>query len=214
MAALPFINWRGTGSIKTLCNCRTDLFHCAVLDSSIRYIHTGQKVRNEWVLNLFIEWNRECYVNSPVPAVACMQKWGLWLLLRWGGSNCTSHCAAQSAAICTIHHQYFCTCCLMGTFKTAAIHHRHERYRKFIFWVCSVRFVLYLFIGFVSLLFSYHIFTGFFYVSIFKFNFFLQEINHSVFWSQPGKSDNDIYIQYWLDSIADTVNWNLMLHQF
>jgi hypothetical protein len=152
VAALPFINWRGTGSIKTLCIRGNDLFHCAVLDSFIWYIPAGLNIRNEWVLNLYIEWSRESYVNSPVPEVACVQKRELWLLLGWGGSNCTSHCAAWSVAICTVHRQCCCTWRLMGTFKTAAVHHRHERYMKFIFWICSVRFVLNLFIGFVSLL--------------------------------------------------------------
>jgi len=161
VAALPFINWRGTGSIKTSCYCGTDLFHCAVLDSFVWYIHTGENVMNEWVLNLYTEWNRESYVNSPVPEVACVQKWGLWPLLGWDGSNCTSHCAAWSVVICTVHHQYFCTCCLVGTCKTAAVHHWHERYMKFIFWVGCVRFVLYFFIDFVSLLvFISHVYWG------------------------------------------------------
>jgi len=38
VAAVPLINWRETGSIKTQCNCGTNLFHCAVLVSYDTFI--------------------------------------------------------------------------------------------------------------------------------------------------------------------------------
>jgi len=120
-------------------------------DSFIRCILIEGECKEPLNVELMYSWNRESYVNSPVPEVACVQKWGLWLLLRWGGSNCTPHCAAWSVVICTVHHQCFCTGCFVGTFKRAAICHRHERYMKFIFLVCSLSFVPYFFIDFVPL---------------------------------------------------------------
>jgi hypothetical protein len=181
------------------CNCGTDLFHCGVIDSIIWYIHIGENIKNQCVLNLCTDWNwnKVSYVNFPVPEVACMQKWVLWPLLRWGGSNCASHCAAWSVATCTVQHQCCCTGCFMGTFKTAAICHRHERYMAFVFWVCNVIFVLYFFLGFCIIIVFHIIFVlGFCMLELLS-SISLQEINHSALRSQHDISDYHMYIQYW-----------------